>query len=205
MRARTQGRASATRGKLPCRFRNAIQTCRMDTKWILNSILNSTASNLIIIHRKYVCMHVCVCVCACVRVCVCACVRVCVCVCVCVCISGAKISGVHLRPHDVSNYYFFNSPAITLSTNNQITLCSRYVPHHATLREQLRTIVDSAMCRFFFSSEVTLSKGKASLDVIITASITSPSYEAINILTVNTKHQGINGYFCDTVVYPEIW
>ena len=90
------------------------------------------------------------------------------------CIQGIKLSGVHLRPAVGSSrfYHFEIHPAITLSTNNRITLCSYYVQLSTTLCEQLHTIVENVMYLFFNCPKITLHKDKASLRVTITASIT---------------------------------
>ena len=49
-----------------------------------------------------------------------------------------------------------------------------------------------------------LIQDMASLDVTITESITLQFQEAISILTGSTTYQGIDGYLCDNVVYPDI-
>ena len=91
------------------------------------------------------------------------------------------------------DFFFFEiQPAITLSTNNRITHCSYYVQLSATLREQLRTIVDNVRRLFSIVHSDVIYEGKASLHVNVTASITSQSRE---ILTGSTKYQGIAGYF----------
>ena len=76
-------------------------------------------------------------------------------------------------------------PAITLSNNNRITLCSYYVQLSSTQCQQLRTLVHN------------VNKVKGSLDVTITASITSQFRDLysiycsyINILTGNINFQG---------------
>ena len=61
------------------------------------------------------------------------------------------MSGPYLQHTIVSSQIdvFEIHPAITLSTNNEITLCSYYVKLSATLCEQLHTLVASAMRIFF--------------------------------------------------------
>ena len=56
-----------------------------------------------------------------------------------------------MTPRSGHSSFIFSkiTPAITLSTNNRITLCSYYVQLSATLREQLRTSVDNVMRLFF--------------------------------------------------------
>ena len=44
--------------------------------------------------------------------------------------------------------------------------------------------------------------GSSEIHVALTTSITSYTRE---ILTGSTKYQGIDGYFCDNVVYPVHW
>ena len=75
---------------------------------------------------------------------------------------------------------------------NLITLCSYYVQLSTMLCELLHTIVDNVMCLFFDCPK---------LCQFITASITS---KFLGILTSSTKYQGLDGYFCDNAVYPEI-
>ena len=89
-------------------------------------------------------------------------------------------------------FCFKIQPAITLSTNNRITHYIYYMQLSATLREQLRTIVDNVMRLFSIVHSYVIYEGKASLHVNVTASITSQSRE---ILTGRTKYQGIAGYF----------
>ena len=124
--------------------------------------------------------------------------HVCIVCMLCYSISGAKFSGVHLQPTVGSSqfFFFFIHPSITLFTNNQIKLCSYYIQLSATLCEQLHTIVESvcSCCHI----------GKASVHVIITASITSQFQEPINILTGSIVYQCTDGYFCDNVVYSDI-
>ena len=81
----------------------------------------------------------------------------------------------------------------------------------------LRTFAGNAMSTttnnrsqlsFVRFSEVTKHKGEMSLDVTITGSITlqfGELQEAIKILPGSTRHQGMYGYVCVTVVYLEIW
>ena len=86
-----------------------------------------------------------------------------------------------------SQFIFLIHPAITLSMNNRITLCSYYAQLSTNIYVQLLTTSTSFLTSY---------KGKASVDVIITNSIMSRFRE---ILSGNTKYQGIDGYFCDNV------
>ena len=115
------------------------------------------------------------------------------------CISGIKHSEVHLRHAVGSLQYIFskNSPHYYISMNNRITLCCFYVQLFSTQCERSRTTVHNVNCLFFRLSKVTSYKGKASLHVIITVSITSTFPGC-------TDYQGIDGYFCDTLVFPII-
>ena len=83
--------------------------------------------------------------------------------------------------------FFLIHPAITLSMNNRITLCSYYAQLSTNIYVQLLTTSKSFL---------TSHKGKASVDVIITDSIMSRFRE---ILSGSTKYQGVDGYFCDNV------
>ena len=88
-------------------------------------------------------------------------------------------------------------PVITLAANNRNNLCSYYVQLSATLREQLRTIVDNIMRLLTY----VIHKDMTSLHVATTASVASQSRE---ILPGSTTHQGIDGHFYVNVVYPDI-
>ena len=125
---------------------------------------------------------------------------------------------VHVTENDVNYAIVFNVVStfivmlilfIYCSFNvgyNRVTFCSYCVQFSSTLHEQLCTIVDNVMRLRL--SKITSHKGKESLDVTITANITrklESCKEAITILTDSDKNQVIDGYFCDTAVYPEIW
>ena len=80
------------------------------------------------------------------------------------------INSVTLRPHGrvVCLNVFRNSPAITLSTNNRITLCIHCVPLPTTLPEKFTT-----SCVFSLIIQSYVIQGKASLHVTITVSFMS--------------------------------
>ena len=113
--------------------------------------------------RTYVCMYVCMYVCICMNVCmllicmylciyvcmyVCMYVYVCIYVCMYVCVYvrllldafhlGRKIvrGSSHGRVNSVL-FFLEIQPAITISTNNRIVLCSHYIQLFATLCQQL--------------------------------------------------------------------
>ena len=77
-------------------------------------------------------------------------------VCMCFCYATrprrfafSHVEGFIYDPTVGSSQFFFEiHPAVTLSTNSRITLCSYYVHMSATLSEQLRTIVDNVMRMF---------------------------------------------------------
>ena len=66
---------------------------------------------------------------------------------------ASNVQGIIYDPTVGSSQFFFfffrNSPPITLSMNNRITLYSYYVQLSATPCRQLRTMVDNVMRPFF--------------------------------------------------------
>ena len=77
--------------------------------------------------------------------------------------------------------FFLIHPTITLSINNQIALCSYYIQLFATLFEQLRTIVDTVMHRFFDCSKLRYTRARCRQTLLLLQ-------EAIKILTGSTKY-----------------
>ena len=70
-------------------------------------------------------------------------------------VSGATLSSTTTRSGRLSFYFLKIHTAITFSTNNGITLCSYYIQVSATLREQLRAIVEYVM-RLFFENDLLI-------------------------------------------------
>lgn len=104
------------------------------------------------------------------------------------CISGVKRSGVHLRPdgRDAAVLFFEIHPAITLSTNNRITLCSYFLQLCATLCEQLHAIVHKVK-RFFYEFS-KLRNAMASLHVTITACLLRRNFDSWTEATCKNIH-----------------
>ena len=92
--------------------------------------------------------------------------------------------------------------------NNQISFCSYDVQQSASLREQLRTVVDNVMRLFFDCPELRYTRTRRRytlLELPVLRRNFESWKEAINVLPSSTKYKGLGGYFCDNAVYSEIW
>ena len=112
----------------------------------------------------YVCMYVCMYACMYVCMYVCMFVSMFVCMYVMLLLLDALHLGRQTSTTPWSGYLFYIfelHPIITLSTNNQITLCSYYncpVQLPTMLCEQLRTIIDNAMFLLFYCPELRYTR-----------------------------------------------
>ena len=118
------------------------------------------------------------------------------------------LDALHLRHQSFYNttdrssqFNFFEvHPAVTLFSNNQITLCSYYVQHSAMLHELLHTIVDNVM-RLFLDC---LKFHNTVQGQDVTRLYYNSQYYAAISRSHNYFDKSIDGYFCDNVVYHDI-
>ena len=101
--------------------------------------------------------------------------------------------GSSAAPRSGCDNFFFLFTQFLLSTTNQIILCSYYVQLSTTLCKQLRTI---AFCRTVPSYVIEgVTKGYYNCQYYVAIS-RSHQY-------IDWQYQGIDAYFCGSVVYPE--